>query len=244
MGEYLLIAATGLLGSSHCVGMCGPIVWAYAARLPAEAGWPLRLANHLAYNIGRVGMWTFLGFGLGMAGQVAGVLAPMGRVLALAGGVGMVALGLANLGLLPLRFRFEGEGGGTLWRGFRRVFQGLIGAGGVSGRFALGLTNGLLPCGLSYAFLARAAATGSPGEGALVMIAFGAGTVPALLGAGVLLGRLRLPRWSERLAAAAVLSMGLLLLWRGSGNIGAAEHQHLPDTLPRVPEFQHQHRGH
>ncbi|NUN50504.1 MAG: sulfite exporter TauE/SafE family protein, partial [Candidatus Brocadiae bacterium] len=61
MGEYLLIAATGLLGSSHCLGMCGPIVWAYAARLPAHASATQRLASHLAYNLGRVGMWAFLG---------------------------------------------------------------------------------------------------------------------------------------------------------------------------------------
>jgi sulfite exporter TauE/SafE len=215
-----MIAATGLLGSGHCLGMCGPIVWAYAARLPAEVSWAARLGAHLAYNLGRVGMWVFLGLSLGMAGGMLGGLAPVGRILALGGGVAMLALGLANLGLFPLRFRLEGEGGNRLWRVYRRLFQALIGAGGPSGKFALGLANGLLPCGLSYALLARAGATGSPVEGGLVMLAFGLGTVPVLLGAGLLLGRFRLPRWSERLAAVAVLAMGAGLLWRGWGGHG------------------------
>jgi hypothetical protein len=179
-------------------------------------------------------MWAFLGMSLGMLGGMAAGLAPLGRALALGGGAAMVALGLANLGLVPWRFSLEGEGGNRLWRFFRRLFQGLIGAGGASGKFALGLANGLLPCGFSYAFLARAAATGSPIEGGLVMLAFGAGTVPALLGAGLLLGRFRLPRWSERLAAVAVLMMGLLLLWRGAGGIAGGHGGH--GTAPSPPE--------
>ncbi len=223
MAEYLLIAGTGLLGSGHCLAMCGPIVWAYAAHLPATA----RLSGHLAYHLGRVGMWVFLGLSLGMMGQLAEGLVPLGRALALAGGVAMLGLGLLNLGWLPLRFRLEGEGGNHLWQAYRRLFRGLIGVGGPLGTFALGLANGLLPCGLSYALLARAAATASPLEGALVMLAFGTGTVPALLGAGLFLGRFHLPRWSERLAAVAVLVMGAALLWRGlvDGEGGHPGHQ-------------------
>lgn len=226
MGEYLLIAAIGLLGSGHCLGMCGPIVWAYASRLPLGATWATRMGAHLAYNLGRVGMWVFLGLTLGMLGGMLGGLAPVGRVLAVGGGAAMLILGLANLGLLPLRFRLEGEGGNSLWRCYRRLFQALIGVGGPLGKFALGLANGLLPCGLSYALLARAAATGSPGEGASVMLAFGLGTVPALLGAGLVLDRFWLPRWSERLAAVAVLVMGAMLLWRGLGGTGGGHGGH------------------
>lgn len=220
MGEYLLILATGLLGSGHCLGMCGPIVWAYAGRLSPESPWSARMALHLAYNLGRVGMWVFLGMVLGLLGGMLSGLVPLGRVLALGGGAAMILLGVANLGLLPLRFRLEGQGGNPVWRFYRRLFQVLIGEGSLSGKFALGLANGLLPCGLSYALLARAAATGSPVEGGLVMLAFGLGTVPALLGAGLVLGRFRLPRWSERLAALAVLVMGALLIWRGMGGLG------------------------
>ena len=161
MGEYLLILATGFLGSGHCLGMCGPIVWAYASHLPAKAPWTARMGAHLAYNLGRVGMWVFLGLSLGMLGGMLGGLAPAGRVLALGGGAAMLVLGLANLGWWPLRFRLEGEGGNRVWRWYRRVFGALIGERSLGGKFALGLANGLLPCGLSYALLARAAATAS-----------------------------------------------------------------------------------
>ena len=221
MGEYLLILATGFLGSAHCLGMCGPIVWAYAGRLSPASSRSARLVRHLAYNLGRVGMWVFLGMVFGLLGGLLSTLASLGRILALAGGVAMLLLGLANLGVLPLRFRLEGEGGNPVWRFYRRVFQALIGEGSLGGKLALGLANGLLPCGLSYALLARAGATGSPVEGGLVTLAFGLGTVPALLGAGLVLGRFRLPRWSERLAALAVLVMGVLLIWRGLGGEGA-----------------------
>jgi len=85
------------------------------------------------------------------------------------------------------------------------------------GKFRLGLTLGFLPCGLVYAALLKSIDAGSPFQGALTMMAFGAGTSAALLGVGAAssFAGPRLGGWSSRLAAVSVMLFGAILLWRG-----------------------------
>ena len=96
--------------------------------------------------------------------------------------------------------------------------DGRISAPGAGNRFLLGLLLGFLPCGLIYAALLKAMATGSAYAGGASMLAFGLGTAGALFALGLFSSaiRIRLNRWGSQLAAAGVTVMGALLIWRGS----------------------------
>jgi len=110
--------------------------------------------------------------------------------------------------------------GGKLFRvtsEFLRPLRNLISSASIGNRFLLGLALGLLPCGLIYAALLRALATGSALWGAATMAAFGAGTAAALLAVGIFSSAIRgqLNRWGTQLAAVSVVLMGALLILRG-----------------------------
>ena len=209
--ELGLIFALGLLGSLHCVQMCGPIVLAFS--LPLKRSDALR-AN-LGYNAGRILTYALLGAlagavggGIGMVGRLAG-LASGARVFA---GTAMIVAGILMIGLLP------SNGLVTIQqRGVTARFRTLIGRRllAPNGKFTLGLTLGFLPCGLVYAALLKAVDSGSALSGAATMLAFGAGTAVALLSVGAASSFVRLPRWSNRLAAVFMMLAGALLVWRG-----------------------------
>lgn len=233
MGDYFLLFITGLLGSGHCVGMCGPIVVAYSLHMrpQAQAGATAtpkaaaQLPAHLAYNLGRVLMWTSLGALLGLASALLGSLWPAQRFIAIAAGAGMIVLGVSKFGLLPVLQPASRPNTplaivpSRFFSLYRRVFEVLVAEHSVTGKFALGLANGLLPCGFSFAMLAKAAASSSMSSGAMTMFSFGAGTIPALLLVGALSTKwnAKQRRWGEILAAALVVAMGLLLVLRGFG---------------------------
>lgn len=233
MSEYFLLFITGLLGSGHCVGMCGPIVLAYSLQLRAATSGngtlalpvTVHLPAHLAYNFGRVLMWTFLGALLGLAGALLGSLLPAQRFVSIAGGLGMIFFGAGKFGLLPALQPLKGayalpaKDGGRVVSMYRRIFQMLIAERSVQGKFALGLANGFLPCGFSFAMLAKAAASSSMSNGAMTMFSFGLGTIPALLLVGTLSTKwnAKQRRWGEAMAAVLVMAMGVLLVLRGFG---------------------------
>ena len=192
----------GLAGSVvHCVGMCGPFVLGQAAdgmaRLPAgrmcEAA-RLRSGLLLPYHAGRIATYAALGAAVGALGSLAlPAFLPAG-LLALAGVLFLVlGLGRAWPGLRPTR----GNGGGIAT---------LAGAARRLGGLPLGLALGLLPCGMVYAALAAAASLG-PLLGAVGMIAFGLGTVPALVVVAVL-GIAAGRRWNTALRAIAPWLLG------------------------------------
>ena len=221
-----LVLVGGLAGSLHCLGMCGPLVAAVEVARPG----PFRAGSHLLMHAGRLVTYALLGLLAGLAGQAlerGGAAAGVQGVAALVGGAAMALFALGLLGWIP----------GRLGREVAPAAVGRL-VGAMTGRhplggFAIGLYWGLLPCGLVWAFLLRAAAAGSAIDGALVMLAFGAGTVPALLGAGALFGlsgprvRAALPR----IAAVTVLAMGALLVLRGAAGMGWIDHLHLAEGV-------------
>lgn len=222
--ELWVVFTLGLISSLHCVQMCGPIVLSYSVALghpkPADSGQSSSLLfGHLAYNAGRILTYAVLGAVAGIAGNtigLAGRLAGVGSVLGIVGGVLMIVAGLFMFGIFPASGVF-----GSLFRvtsRFLRPLSGLVSAPGVSRRFLLGLALGLLPCGLIYAALIRALATGSALWGAATMAAFGAGTAGSLLAVGIFSSALRgtLSRWGTQLAAVSVILMGALLIVRGT----------------------------
>ena len=215
----------GLVGSLHCVQMCGPIVLSYSVSLESLKTNPQRssiaslLHNHLAYNAGRIVTYSALGAVAGVTGETMGLLgrlAGFSHALALITGILMIMVGIVMLGVIPSRLVGSGliRIPSTL---LRRAGRLLSGAAAVN-RFLLGLTLGFLPCGLIYAALLKAMATGSPVAGAATMFGFGLGTAGALLALGIFSSalRIRLNRWGSQLAAVGITLMGVLLVWRGT----------------------------
>ncbi|MEY2631844.1 MAG: hypothetical protein RIR00_498 [Pseudomonadota bacterium] len=209
--SYGLAFVAGLAGSGHCLGMCGGLVSAFFMKLGARGVWP-----YLAYHGGRIGIYGLVG---ALAAALGAVLVASGRFGLWQGGLQMLAglvvsvLGLEMLGWSPWRNRLGFAP--VVW--VRRQFLGAVQRGPLQGALLGGALNGLMPCSMTMAMAVKASTAAGPGEGALLMLAFGAGTLPAMLAASVLFGRLgpRLRGGLQKLAALCVLVLGLLTLGQG-----------------------------
>ena len=204
---FLALFLVGLLGGTHCVGMCGGIVGALSMGAPA------RWSMHLAYNAGRILSYAIAGAlagAFGAAGLALDGQAPVRLALYLLANLMLVALGLYLLGVTRA-LAFTERAGQYLWRQVQPLTKRFIPARTVTQAFPLGLLWGWLPCGLVYSALATALVAGSPTRGALAMLAFGLGTLPNLLLAGMLLARLN--EFVKRPAVRVV--SGLLVLGFG-----------------------------
>lgn len=190
----------GAAGSLHCLAMCGPLVMAMRAGV--------------LHHIARVTVYALAGLLAGLLGH-AFDLVNLGRALSSAAGILLLAMAASRAGL-RVGPRSAGRLGGIIARLMRAARLRTEGRP-VAGALAAGALNALLPCGLVYAALAAAAAMGSPAASTGFMLAFGAGTVPALVSMSLLArsvpggvrSRLRL---AVPLALAAV---GVLLVARG-----------------------------
>jgi len=204
---FLALFLVGLLGGTHCVGMCGGIVGALSMGAPA------RWSMHFAYNAGRIASYAMAGAiagalgaaSLGLEGQV-----PVRLILYFVANLMLVALGLYLVGVTRA-LAFTERAGQALWRHLQPLTRRFLPARTMAQALPLGLLWGWLPCGLVYSALASALPAGSAGRGALLMLAFGLGTLPNLLLAGILLARL-----NEFVRRPAVrLLSGLLVLGFG-----------------------------
>ncbi len=183
---YLALFLVGLLGGTHCVGMCGGIVGALSMGAPA------RWSMHLAYNGGRILSYSAAGAiagalgaaSMGLEGQV-----PARLILYFVANLMLVALGLYLLGVTRA-LAFTERAGQALWRHLQPLTRRFLPARSIAQAFPLGLLWGWLPCGLVYSALASSLTAGSAGRGGLMMLAFGLGTLPNLLLAGIVLARL------------------------------------------------------
>lgn len=197
----------GLVGSLHCAGMCGPLVLA----VPAASGQG-GFAGRLTYHGGRISVYVLLGAGLGMVGRSLSLVG-LQQTLSVLSGVLVLLAGYVS-------FRPRGMAWLTRWlvlvRGLARIGSA---PGGRVSQFAMGGVNGLLPCGLVYVAASASLVAGEWWKGAALMLTFGLGTLPMLLGLGLALRRLR-GAWRERLqrlVPAAITAVGLLLVLRGLG---------------------------
>ncbi|MGB4673077.1 MAG: sulfite exporter TauE/SafE family protein [Azovibrio sp.] len=216
---FLALFLVGLLGGTHCVGMCGGIVGALSL------GGPPRLSLHLAYNLGRILSYALAGAIVGALGAGSMALSeqlPLRLVLMLFANLMLVALGFYLLGVTRALALTE-QLGQRLWHRLQPLGKRFLPARTVARAFPLGLLWGWLPCGLVYSALATALGAGSAGKGALLMLAFGLGTLPNLLLAGLLLARFR--KWVQKplvraLAGFLILAYGLYGLY---GALGLAQ---------------------
>ncbi|MCB1964083.1 MAG: sulfite exporter TauE/SafE family protein [Rhodocyclaceae bacterium] len=221
---YLAVFLIGLLGGTHCVGMCGGIVSALTVQIPGQVQrqWPI----HLAYNLGRIATYTVLGTALGALGTVGFLFddfLPIQMGFYVLANVMLIALGLYLTGFTRLLAPVERAGHGV-WRRVQPLTRRFLPAKGPAQAFPLGLLWGFLPCGLIYSVLATALVTGSALRGGALMLAFGLGTLPNLLLAGMLLKHLRgvtRNRWVRSVAGTVVLGFGVFGLLNAS-SLGAA----------------------
>lgn len=216
MVEQGVVAAflVGLLGGVHCVGMCGGVVATLGLGLsPATQGGLNRLAPYLiAYNLARLSSYTLAGAVMGGIGAVTiGLLwfHQAQQLLHAVAALLMVAMGLYLGGWWSGLVRIE-QLGGWLWRRIEPFARRLLPVRSFAGAFGLGMLWGWLPCGLVYSVLLWAIATGSVVDGALLLLAFGLGTLPNLLLMGVAAGQLtRLLRRPRVRAMAALMVIGI-----------------------------------
>jgi sulfite exporter TauE/SafE len=192
MIEFSIIAVffVGLLGGVHCLGMCGSIVGIFTAQLPKDgARWPF----HLAYNSGRIASYTLAGLLVGAIGQ-AGLLmrdvVPIQHLLFALSSLMLIALGLYLAGIWSMVRHIERVGNG-LWQRIQPLTRRLLPITSPTRALLLGTLWGWLPCGLVYSVLVTALASGHAQSGALIMLAFGLGTLPNLLAIGLFWERCR-----------------------------------------------------
>lgn len=209
--SYALAFMTGLLGSGHCLGMCGGLVSAFFMKLQARGPWP-----YLTYHAGRISMYALVGL---LAALLGAVLVSTGRiglaqgVLQIVAGIVVILLGLDLLGVSPIRNVYGFAP--VAW--MRRQFMTAAQKGPVVGALIGGAINGMMPCSMTMAMAVQATTAPSPPEGMLLMLAFGAGTLPSMLSASFLFGKLgpRLRGWLLKGAALFVIALGVSTLWQG-----------------------------
>jgi sulfite exporter TauE/SafE len=229
MFEIALSAAFlgGLAGGLHCAGMCGGIVRVLCAG-PQAGGPAPRLSHLLAYNGGRIASYCVAGALAGAVGE-AGLLtraAPMLQPLMyFLASLMLVALGAYLTGLAPVVARIEGAGA-WLWRRLQPLTGRLLPVTSVARATGLGALWGWLPCGMVYAVLLTALALGSAWQGAALMLAFGLGTLPNMLGIGYFYDRIErlrragAPRVIAGCAIAAFGVFGIVKAWHPAAVAG------------------------
>lgn len=180
----LLITAfsLGLLGSIHCIGMCGGIMGALTMAIPVEQKGK-RLSLIIIYNTGRIISYAIAGFLVGLIGWS---LEKNGFAIGLRyfAGIMLLIMGLYLAGWWA-GLTYTERLGSLLWKRIQPIASKLLPVKNIPQAFALGFLWGWLPCGLVYGTLPLAANHGTPHLGALVMIAFGLGTWPALIISGI-----------------------------------------------------------
>lgn len=205
----------GLLGSLHCLGMCGPLVLA----LPLQGGNRIKaLTGRLLYNTGRIVTYAFIGLILGTLGESLTFFTSQQK-LSVVIGIIMLLLVLAPV-LFSQKFnvlspvsRFTGKVKQQFALQFRKKTYRAY--------FVSGMLNGLLPCGLVYMALAGAIATGSSLSGMLFMALFGLGTLPMMLAVSVA-GQYITLQWRSKLTKAVpvfTICIACLFILRGM-NLG------------------------
>lgn len=244
MNDLPLVLIGSLLGSAHCLGMCGG--FAVTIGVPSQS-WFENLGRQVSYGLGRIATYSLLGLSIGFGSswlqRFGNTVLPWQAIFAALAGMLLIGSGVRALGWRLPGYRFKrvaqksinGEKNllpllesenKTCAKGKcppgncspAKLFQGLLAAPQKGPLLLAGAVTGFLPCGLVYAFLTLAASRANPLEAWLTMVVFGAGTLPLMTMAG-LSTQLFPHRWRSRLWQAAAICLiisGGLSLWRGT----------------------------
>ncbi len=190
--SFLVAFAMGLASSLHCIGMCGSIIGTLTLSLsPSIRNDKIRLFPFVFnYNIGRI-------LSYGLAGALVGFIESLAtmqmnetiayRLMQLLSALIMACAGLYLAGWFP-RFAYIEKIGMYVWKSIEPFGRRLIPVKNRSQAFLFGMVWGWLPCGLVYAALALSATTGDTLKSMLTMLSFGLGTLPAVMGVGIMTG--------------------------------------------------------
>jgi len=236
--ELPLVFTSGILGSAHCLGMCGPISATMNLGTDSLRGAAMR---QTLWSSGRVFTYAFLGMVAGFAGarltqsefitSQTGIVRIQAAFAILAGAL-LMFQGLLATGWLKRKVT---HGGSCVTSS---VFAKFLRGGSSIMVFIAGIVTGFLPCGLVYSFLALAAASASIWKGPLLMVAFGLGTFPIMLvtGAGLTMTSLSVRRRLMKFAAVCVLITGALTMGRGLAFAAQSTAENPADACPLCAE--------
>jgi len=177
--EYISALVLGLLGSFHCVGMCGPIAIALPLKKESWFEW---ISSSLTYNIGRTITYGILGaiFGLLGKGIAVGGLQQWASII-----IGVIMILSV---LFPFIFRKINLESATykMVGKTKKLFGKMFAIRSYGSLFVIGILNGFLPCGLVYIAIASAIVLGTIEQGIVYMMIFGLGTIPIMLSLSIL----------------------------------------------------------
>lgn len=233
----------GLFSTVHCIGMCGGIIGALSLSLPDDIR--QRRQRHVffisLYNLGRILSYSFAGLVVGYIGAEAAAYTDMSggpSILRHTGVVLMIAIGLYLAGWLPQLSKVE-RIGVPLWKVLEPIGRKLVPVTTMPRALLYGLVWGWLPCGMVYFVLVWALTSGSAAQGALTMAAFGLGTLPSLLAAGLAVSSLK--RFTQMKTVRQVV--GVLVIAMAIGSLlmpmGGHKHDHAGSN-----HTDNQHAGH
>ena len=219
---YLVAFITGLVGGVHCVGMCGGIVGMLSLGQQPNSRKQSTLdyiSLLFAYNIGRIAGYISAGAIVGALGASILSLSELNQskqILSILAAVFMFLLGLYLAGFWNALTKVEAIGA-KLWKFIEPLSRRFIPVNTIGRAIPLGFLWGWLPCGLVYTILIMSLSAGSALEGALLMLAFGLGTLHNLLAMGVIANKL--VKWTRNptvrlIAGLLVIAMGVITLLR------------------------------
>jgi len=215
MADLSLVFMIGLLGSIHCIGMCGGFAFAVVGMGGGAGSVYFR---HLTYVFGKTITYTLLGAVAGGGGALlAAAFSEFQRGISIVLGLVLMGMGLHWMGFFR-HLRLIKLNKIIAWKGVQRSVAFFLKRGAYYGAFGVGLINGFLPCTLVYALLTKAAATGTLLQGALTMAVFGLATIPSLTLVALTNVMIR-PIWRNRLnrfSGILVVALGILTLIRGT----------------------------
>lgn len=191
--SYVYALIMGLFSSLHCIGMCGSIIGTLTLSLETNIrnNRSKLLPYVLSYNVGRISSYAVAGL---LVGNFYRLFEPFDdivghRILQAISAIVMVSAGFYIGGWFP-KFAYIEKLGVNIWSWLEPIGRKLIPVKNIRHAFLFGTVWGWLPCGLVYTALALAATSGNPMHSALTMTAFGVGTLPAVIGIGIMTNKL------------------------------------------------------
>jgi sulfite exporter TauE/SafE len=221
--DYGLAFMAGMLGSGHCLGMCGALVSGYFMK----AGASRTLLPYFFYQFARIFVYTLVGFAAAALGVVlvsSGVFGKVQSILQMFIGSVVIILALGILGWIP----FQGSVRLIPMNLLRRGYAESRTKGPILGATIAGLLNGLMPCPLTFAMAVKATSATTIMEGGLLMLTFGAGTLPTMLFVSVAFGKMSAHFRGLMLKSAALIMiiMGCNTIYMGMSFYVAESFEH------------------
>jgi sulfite exporter TauE/SafE len=221
--DYGLAFMAGVLGSGHCLGMCGALVSGYFMKSGASRSY----LPYFIYQIARISVYTLVGFAAAALGVVlvsSGVFGKVQSILQMFIGAVVILLAMGILGWIP----FQGSVRLLPMNVLRRGYAESRTKGPLLGATIAGLLNGFMPCPLTFAMAIKATSAATIMEGGLLMLTFGAGTLPTMLFVSVAFGKMSAHFRGLMLKSAALImiAMGCNTIYMGLSFYVAENFQH------------------